>query len=52
MKYGEEFHIGTLNTRGIKRHGKREEIEAWMTQNKVKILAIQETHVDKDTRET
>ena len=44
--------MGTLNTRGLVKTGKREEIETWMKHNNVRIMALQETHVKHNTRES
>lgn len=36
----------------MKRAGKREEIEKWMKKKGIQILAIQETHIDQNARES
>ena len=43
--------MATLNTRGFKQLGKREEIEAWVKTQDIDILAIQETHISCDQQE-
>ena len=48
---GTTFKIATLNTKGIKRQGAREEIEEWMKENDIKILAIQETRINTNSKE-
>ena len=51
LKYGTVINFGTLNIRGIKRLGKREKVEHWMKNRNVKILLLQETHVNQNVRE-
>ncbi len=51
MKYGKRYRIATLNVHGMKRIGKREEVEEWMKRKGIHILVIQETATDKDSRE-
>ncbi len=50
MKYGKKYRIATLNAHGMKRVGKREEIEAWMKRKGIHILILQETYIDQDSR--
>ncbi len=51
MKYGKIIRIATLSAHGMKRVGKREEIEAWMKRKGIHILVIQETAIEQDSRE-
>ena len=48
---GKMLKIATLNTKGIKRAGAREEIEQWMKEMDIMILALQETRIDTNSRE-
>ena len=41
----------TLNARGLKQIGKREEIETWMKENNIMILALQETRINTNSKE-
>ena len=52
LGYGQDLWIATLNMRGSKTLGKREEIERWMKENKIAILSVQETHVGVNAKET
>ena len=52
MPYARATNIGTLNTQGMKIAAKREEIEAWMKTNGISILAVQETHIAINSRES
>jgi exonuclease III len=52
MKYGQDMLIATLNMRGSKTMGKREEIEGWMKGQNTCILTLQETHVGVNSKET
>ena len=51
LKLGITFKIATLNIRGLMRIGAREEVETWMKANDVKILAIQETRINTNSKE-
>ena len=44
--------IGTINLRGMKQQGKREELERWMTKKNIGITCAQETHVSKNCEYT
>ena len=52
LTYGTEIWIATLNMRGSMKSGKREEIEIWMKERQIAVLAIQETHVGTNSKET
>ena len=47
----ERVRIATLNVRGMKQLGKREQIEAWMDRDNIDLLAIQETHLNTSHEE-
>ena len=49
--YNEQLDAASLNVRVMKRLGKREEIEKWIKEKNMKILALQETHIAEDTCE-
>ena len=51
MNQKKVLRVGTLNVNGIIEIAKREEIEQWMSKNKIHILCIQETHIRKETTE-
>ena len=42
IKYGKKLKIATLNVRGLKKPGKREEVEQWMKRNEAMIACLQE----------
>ena len=52
LMLGTKFKIATLNIRGTKKLGVRNEIEKWMKSKDIKILALQETRVNQNTRES
>ena len=41
IELGKEIHIATLNIRGTNKLGKREEVEDWMKNHNISILALQ-----------
>ena len=44
-----QIHVASFNVTGIHRAGKREEIEEWMVENKIELLALPEHMLtDKD----
>jgi exonuclease III len=45
-------HIATLSIRGTNKQGVREEVENWMTENNISIVALQETKSPQSKRET
>ena len=49
--YEKEITTGTLNIRGLKEPGKRETVEVYMKTRKIKILLLQETHINKNCME-
>ena len=51
MKYGGKLKIATLNTKGLKQVGKREEIEKWMHDRDIDVLGLQETHIAQNNKE-
>ncbi len=51
MKYGNRYRIATINVHGMKRIGKREEVEAWMKRKGIHVLVLQETAIDTNSRE-
>lgn len=51
IKYGWGFRIATINVKGMKMQGKREEIEKWMKDNEIRIAVIQETRIAQNARE-
>ena len=51
MTQERSIRIATLNLRGLKQVGKREEVERWMDQHSIDILAAQETHTSQNSRE-
>ena len=51
MHYGKEYTIATINIRGAKRIGAREEVEEWTKNNKIDIANILETRVGVNSRE-
>ena len=51
LPYGEQIKIASLNMRGSKIRGKREEVEQWMQKQNIDVLAIQETHANMNARE-
>ena len=52
LMLGTKFNIATLNIRGTKKPGVRDEVEKWMEKRNIKILTLQETRVGQNTRET
>ena len=48
---GKKFRIATLNARSIKKLGMREEIEKWMKENEIMVLALQETSIGTNQKE-
>ena len=45
-------NIATLNLRGLKQVGKREEVEMWMNKQNIDIPCAQETHAALNSKET
>eukprot|EP00959_Pyramimonas_sp_CCMP1952_P366093 7667383-Pyramimonas_sp.AAC.1 len=52
MPTGTALGIATLNARGVRQAGKREEIESWMKAKNIHILALQETHIAQNSKES
>jgi len=52
LELGKKQNIATLNIRGVKKVGVREEVEKWMKKHSIKVLALQETRNSQNTRET
>ena len=48
---GRKFKMATLNTRSLKKPGMREEIEKWMKDNGIMVLALQETRIEQNQKE-
>ena len=51
LSIGQDLKIATLNLRGLKQAGKREEVERWMEKNGIDILGTQETHISQNNKE-
>ena len=51
LQYGRELRVATLNIRGLKHTGKREEVEKLMNQNATDIMCLQETHTAMNSKE-
>ena len=51
MEYNKAIKTGTLNIWGLEEPGKRETVEHYMKTNKIKILVLQETHINKNCME-
>ena len=51
VRYAENWKIATINMRGAKKQGKREEIETWMKANQIDIAHLQETRLGENSRE-
>ena len=51
IRMGKKFRIATLNARSIKKLGMREEIEKWMKENEIMVLALQETSIGINQKE-
>jgi exonuclease III len=49
---GKTTKFATLNIRGIKKPGVREEIDSWMSEKQIDILCLQETRNNQNSRET
>ena len=47
-----EITCSTVNIRGMKRAGKREEVEQYMRRQQIKLLLLQETHINCNARES
>ena len=43
--------MATLNTRSLKKPGMREDIEKWMKENGIMVLALQETRIEQNQKE-
>ena len=43
--------MATLNTRSLKKPGMREEIEKWMNENEIMVLALQDTRIEQNQKE-
>ena len=54
MKFqlGRKYNIATLEIRGTKKPGVRDEVEKWMTKHNKMILGLTETRGNQNTRET
>ena len=46
-----QIRIATINVRGLKQPGKREEIERWMKKESIDITILQETHTGGNSKE-
>ena len=51
-KIWRKHNIATINIRGAKRKGAREEVEQWMKQKDISIAMIQETRIGTNSRES
>ena len=49
---GKTTKFATLNIRGIKKPGVREETDLWMSEKQIDILCLQETRNNQNSRET
>ena len=45
LQFGLPYIISSLNVRGMKKRGKRQEIERYMEEQQIDIMLIQETHI-------
>ena len=45
IDYGVPYILASLNVRGMKKRGKKQEIEQYMKDNQIDVLVIQETHI-------
>ncbi len=52
LRLGVERKISTINIRGVKKPGIRDEVEKWMKKNGIMIAGIQETRSNINSRET
>ena len=52
QRLGKTTKFATLNIRGVKKPGLREEIDMWMAKNEIDILCLQETRNNQNSRET
>eukprot|EP00959_Pyramimonas_sp_CCMP1952_P092713 1940222-Pyramimonas_sp.AAC.1 len=52
MPTGTSLGIATLNARGMRQAGKREKFESWMKAKNIHILALQETHISQNSKES
>ena len=52
IKLGTTIMMATLNMRGAKKIGAREEVEIWMKERGIQILGLQETRIANNTRES
>ena len=52
IELNETIKVATLNVRGLKMFGKRQDIEHHMKHKGIDILTMQETHIGEDSRET
>ena len=51
IRLGKKFKMTTSNTRGLKKPGMREEIEKWIKENEIMVLALQETRIEQNQKE-
>ncbi len=51
IRLGKKFKMATLSTRSLKKPGMREEIEKWMKENEIMVLAIQDTRIKQNQKE-
>ena len=52
LQLGRKYKIATLNIRGTKKPGVRDEVEKWMIKHNIMILGLTETRGNQNTRET
>jgi len=52
LRLGTKLGIGSLNIRGVKKTGVREEVEQWMKSKNLAITGMQETRNKQNSRET
>ena len=51
IRLGKKFKMATLNARSLKKPGMREEIEKWMKENEIMVLALQDTRIEQNQKE-
>ena len=52
IKLGRHLRIATLNIRGVKKPGVREEVEKWMKEKDIDILTLTETRNNQNSKES
>ena len=52
IRLGSKHNISSLNIRGVKKPGVRDEVEQWMKKRQIAILGLQETRHNQNSKET